>query len=331
MTKSQVKRRRAPAKPNHCRSLYSTRRGDLYFGRVEDLLNTKRFQRLRGSVDLIFTSPPFPLIRKKAYGNEDGQAYVKWLASLAPILADLLSPTGSIVLEVGNSWAAGSPVMSTLNLESLLSFKHAANLNLCQQFICHNPARLPGPAQWVTIEKIRLKDSWTHVWWLAKTDRPKADNSRVLLPYSIHMKRLLKQRKYNSGKRPSGHVVSESGFLRDRGGSIAPSVIDVTDPQANCPASLLRFAGTAADKPYQSYCQQHGYDIHPARMQSQLAAFFVQFLTERNDLVFDPFAGSNTTGCVAEELGRRWIATEANKDYALGSQGRFSQTSRRRR
>jgi DNA modification methylase len=330
MPNLKVRRRTGRAQDKHSRSLYSTRRGSLYLGRVEDRLQTKPFERLHGSVDLIFTSPPFPLIRKKAYGNEDGRAYVEWLASLAPLLTELLSPTGSIVIEVGNSWVAGSPVMSTLSLEALLAFKKSADLHLCQQFICHNPARLPGPAQWVTIEKIRLKDSWTHVWWFAKTARPKADNSRVLLPYSIHMKRLLKQRKYNSGKRPSGHVVSTGGFLRDRGGAISPSVIDVTDPDTNFPGSLLRFAGTAVDKSYQAYCERNGYDIHPARMQSQLAAFFVQFLTDPKDLVFDPFAGSNTTGFVAEELGRRWIATEANEGYALGSKGRFLKTSPRR-
>ena len=43
--------------------------------------------------------------------------------------------------------------------------------------------------------------------------------------------------------------------------------------------------------------------IHPARMPADLVEFFVKFVTDENDLVFDPFGGSNTTGAVAENLG----------------------------
>ena len=107
---------------------------------------------------LIFTSPPFPLNRKKRYGNKTGKEYLAWLHDLAPRLTELLTPNGSIVLELGNAWEPGIPVMSTLALEAFLDFKKAGRLNLCQQFICHNPARLPSPAQWVTVERIRVKD-----------------------------------------------------------------------------------------------------------------------------------------------------------------------------
>lgn len=62
-------------------------------------------------------------------------------------------------------------------------------------------------------------------------------------------------------------------------------------------------------------------------MQPQLVEFFVKYLTSRGDLVFDPFAGSNTTGAVAERLGRRWVACEPVRDYVEGSRGRFAETS----
>jgi site-specific DNA-methyltransferase (cytosine-N4-specific) len=60
-------------------------------------------------------------------------------------------------------------------------------------------------------------------------------------------------------------------------------------------------------------------------MRFDLAAFFIEFLTDPGDLVLDPFAGSNTTGAAAEELGRRWIAVETKLEYAEGSKGRFEQ------
>src|SRR5208337_1244110 len=108
------------------------------------------------------------------------------------------------------------------------------DLHLCQQIICHNPARLPGPAAWVNVKRVRLKDSFTHVWWMSRSPTPKADNRRVLTPYSSDMRKLLKTQRYNAGRRPSGHVISERGFLNDHGGAIAPHVIDL-DPIFHAP------------------------------------------------------------------------------------------------
>lgn len=305
---------------------YRTKRGGLLIGRIEDALEAPSVQRLKGKVNLLITSPPFPLVRKKRYGNSTGDEYLDWLSNLAPKLAELITDDGSIIIEIGNAWEQGRPEMSTLPLEALLAFKRAAKLHLCQHLICHNPARLPGPAAWVTVRRVRLKDSFTHVWWLSRTPEPKADNRKILLPYGKDMKALLKSKNYNAGKRPSGHVISETGFLKNHGGSIAPNVIDFENAQ-NIPGSLLKFSNTAWDARYRAYCNDNDLDPHPARMQTALAAFFMEFLTEPGDLIFDPFGGSNTTGAVAEELDRRWVVVEAIAEYAEGSRGRFSALS----
>lgn len=134
---------------------YRTKLGRLLMGKVEDALESD-LVKVKGKVDLIFTSPPFPLNRKKKYGNLTGDDYVKWLAGLAPALRELLTPTGSIVIELGNAWEPGRPVMSLLSLRALLEFLERGELNLCQEFVCHNPARLPSPAQWVNVERIRV-------------------------------------------------------------------------------------------------------------------------------------------------------------------------------
>jgi site-specific DNA-methyltransferase (cytosine-N4-specific) len=295
----------------------------MFVGKVEDALEAPALTKLRGKVNLILTSPPFPLVTKKQYGNETGETYINWLASLAPRLIELLTEDGSIVLEIGNAWVKSLPVMSTLPLEALLTFKKAGDLHLCQQIICHNPARLPGPAAWVNVKRFRLKDSFTHVWWMSRSPTPKADNRRVLTPYSSDMRKLLKTQRYNAGRRPSGHVISDRGFLNDHGGAIAPNVIDLEMDQSKLPGALLKFSGTVWDTRYRQFCQKHGSTPHPARMPMELAAFFVKFLTDADDLVFDPFAGSNTTGAAAESLERRWISVEARHDYAEGSRGRF--------
>lgn len=288
----------------------------MYRALAEQFISSKIADKYRGKVQLLFTSPPFPLNRKKKYGNLQGSQYQEWLANFAPSFRKMLAPGGSIVLELGNAWEPGRPIMSTLALEALLAFKAKGRLRLIQQFVAHNPARLPSPAQWVNVERIRVKDSFTHVWWLAPSDRPYADNKSVLLAYSESMKELLKSRRYNSGKRPSGHNVGKKSFLTDNGGSI--------------PSNVLSFSNTASTDVYQEYCRRRVLKPHPARMQPGLADFFIRFLTRPGDIVLDPFAGSNTTGAVAEALGRKWVSVEANQEYIHGSRGRFQNSVTRR-
>lgn len=313
----------ADREANALPAAYETQLGQLLHGTIEEAL-TSNLRPYRGKVNLILTSPPFPLNRKKKYGNLTGDDYVKWLAGLAPSLAELLAPTGSIVIELGNAWEPGRPIMSLLSLKALMEFLERGSLNLCQQFICHNPARLPSPAQWVNIKRVRVKDSYTHVWWMAPTDNPEADNRRVLVGYSQAMKELLERQSYNAGTRPSGFQISDESFLKDNGGAIAPNVLaKEIDEQAEDIESLLVFANTASNDAYSLYCRAKALTPHPARMAVGLPRFFIRFLTKPGDLVLDPFGGSNMTGAVAESLGRRWLTVEPDKDYVAASKGRF--------
>jgi site-specific DNA-methyltransferase (cytosine-N4-specific) len=288
---------------------YETALGSMYRGRLEDFLASGLAKTYAGEVQLIFTSPPFPLNRKKRYGNRKGQEYLDWLWDFAAPLSELLAPDGSIVLELGNAWEPGEPVMSTLALRALLGFLDRGNFHLCQQFVCHNPARLPSPAQWVNVERIRVKDAYTHVWWMSPSPRPKANNKNVLQEYSHAMRKLLERGSYNAGARPSQHAIGETSFLQDNGGAI--------------PSNVLTFTNTLSADPYRRYCKEQQLPVHPARMPSGLSEFFIKFLTDPKDLVFDPFAGSNTTGAAAESLDRLWLGTEPDEAYIAGSRGRF--------
>lgn len=323
--------RRLTMTPKRLRAYQKTEAGKLYVGKSEELLAGPLRDKLKGQVQLIFTSPPFPLNKKKKYGNFTGEKYVQWLSSFAQLFADLLTPTGSVVIELGNAWEPGRPVQSLIPLQSLMSFvsNEEAGFHLCQEFICHNPARLPSPAQWVTIERIRVTDSYTHLWWMARTDRPKANNRNVLRPYSEATLEMHKRGTYNDGERPSGHHVSKDGFLKNNGGSIAHNVLQIEaiepgkDPRL--PINAFSIAHTNSNNYYQRICKEKGIEPHPARMPLQLVDFFVQFLTDPGDVVLDPFAGSNSTGFCAERVGRQWISIEAEKEYALHSKIRFSE------
>jgi len=311
------------------KTIYKTNRGRFIVGDSKDVLEQLLKRGHEGKVQLILTSPPFPLNNKKKYGNLQAEKYRNWLTSFAPLFSRLLRDDGSIVMEIGNSWEPGRPVQSLLTLESLLDFVRdpEAELRLCQEFICYNPTRLPSPAQWVTIERIRTTDSYTHVWWMAKNDFPKADNRKVLRPYSKSMKSLLKRKSYNAGKRPSEHNISEKGFLKNNGGSIMPNVIEMEridpDRDPRLPHNIFSIANTVSNDPFMIACKEKGFAPHPARMQLGMANFFIELLTDKGDIVLDPFGGSNTTGYCAERLGRKWISIDIDEQYGLQSRLRF--------
>lgn len=308
--------------------LHRTAMGSYHHAKVEDILKDRHLKKRAGKVQLILTSPPFPLNKKKAYGNKSGANYLEWFESLAPIFSQLLRDDGSVVIELGNAWEPGRPIQSSLPLRCMLSLldHKSSPFVLCQQFVAYNPARLPSPAQWVNVERSRVTDSFTNIWWLARTDRPKADNRRVLRPYSKDMKSLLGRQAYNAGARPSEHAIGEKSFLTDNNGSIPHNLFELEPLDSNREVRLpnvLNLPNTISTDAFLSRCRDLGLRPHPARMPIGLAAFFIEFLTEKDDLVFDPFAGSNTTGYVAEALGRRWVSIDAQADYADQSIVRF--------
>ena len=314
--------------------VYSTGLGSMYSGLSEKVLKSRPLENLHGQAQLVFTSPPFPLNTKKRYGNLQGEEYIKWFASFAPLLRKFLTPDGSIVVEIGNAWEPGRPVMSTTVLRAFLRFLEKGGLHLCQEFIWYNSARLPSPVEWVNKERIRVKDAFTRIWWMSPTDRPKADNLRVLREYSPSMKRLIETGKYNAGPRPAEYHIGEESFKTDNNGAIPPNVGDVdglpsidrtiTPKDFEQATNLLKAANTGSRDAYREFCLSHGATIHPARMPRSLVEFFLKFLTDEEDLVMDPFGGSNTTGATAENMGRRWASIEAEWEYAVHSIGRFN-------
>jgi site-specific DNA-methyltransferase (cytosine-N4-specific) len=286
---------------------YRTDFGGAWLG---DAIETLQTQVPDDSVDLIMTSPPFALQRPKEYGNESQESYKTWFLPFADEFWRVLKPTGSLVIDLGGAWEGGQPVKSIYAFELLVSLCRRPNrpFVLAQDFYWYNPARLPSPAQWVTVERVRAKDAVNYVWWLAKTPNPKADNRRVLREYTDAMKRLIESGTYNRGRRPSGHVIRE-GFTEDRGGAIPPN--------------LLAISNTGNDPEYLDSCKERGLRAHPARFPAELPDFFINMLTEPNDLVVDPFAGSNVTGAVAESQGRRWLSIDVEDEYLRGSIARF--------
>lgn len=284
--------------------LYETELGRAFCADSLELLPTIPSE----SVDLVVTSPPYALHFKKEYGNANQGEYVEWFLPFAREIRRILKPAGSFVLNVGGSWVPGAPVRSLYHFRLLLALCDDVKFNLCQEFFWYNPAKMPAPAEWVNVRRVRVKDSVEYIFWLSPNEFPQADNSRVLQAYSKDMERLIR-RGVKETKRPSGHNIKAT-FANDKGGSIPPNLIECGNNESN--SRYIRETKAAGRK------------VHPARYPAELPRFFIEFLTRPGDLVLDPFAGSNTTGSVAESLGRRWISIEQNADYAADSELRFA-------
>jgi DNA modification methylase len=282
---------------------YKTSHGAAYVGDALDLLRALPEK----SINLVLTSPPFALQRKKDYGNEPADGYVAWFMRFAWEMKRVLRDDGSLVIDIGGAWTKGQPVRSIYHFELLVALVRQLGFSLAEEFFWWNTAKLPSPAEWVTVRRIRVKDAVNCVWWLSPTGRPKADNRRVLKPYSPSMVTLL-ENGYKAKLRPSGHDISEK-FSRRHEGAIPPN--------------LLQIANTDSNSRYQRLCRESGMKVHPARFPVALPMFFVKFLTDAGDIVCDPFAGSNVTGEAAEALGRRWLAFDLVEEYVQGSRFRF--------
>lgn len=298
----------APTTSETVELLFTTKFGKIYRGDSKVILKEHVKE---GAVDLIMTSPPFALLKKKAYGNVDANEYLDWFRPFGELFHRVLKPTGSLVIDIGSAWIPGQPTKSLYHYKLLIMLCEEIGFHLAQDFFWWNSSKLPTPATWVTVRRVRVKDAIDCIWWLSKTPLPKASNRRVLAPYSDWMQEFLKSdRVVKKRQSPSGHKVSEK-ITRDNGASIPPN--------------LLPFPNSVSNSYYLRYCKEKNLTPHPARYPAELPEYFIRMLTDPGDMVVDPFAGSCVTGEVAERLNRQWVCCELVKEYLLGAKGRFEQ------
>lgn len=287
---------------------HETDSGQMLCGDAVEVLNND-FEE--DSVNLIVTSPPFGLVRKKEYGNADADEYVDWFRPFADAFRRVLREDGSLVIDIGGSWIPGKPVRSLYHFRLLIALCDEFGFNLAQEFYWWNPSKLPTPAEWVTVRRIRVKDALNCVWWLSPSEWPKASNRRVLQPYSESQLDLFEDG-YQADKRPSGHNISDQFDSRNKG---------------SIPPNLLAIANTESNSHYLRYCEENNLNVHPARFPAELPEFFIRMCTDKGDQVVDPFAGSCVTGAVCEVTDRRWTCIENDQSYLEGAMGRFQENA----
>jgi site-specific DNA-methyltransferase (cytosine-N4-specific) len=261
-------------------------------------------------VNLLISSPPYPLNRQKTYGNLRGQEYLDWLVALASEWKRMLVDDGSMIINLGPVWNKGEPTQSLYQERLLLRLVDDLGLHLAQRFYWSNPGAIPS-SEWVTIRRVRVKNTVESIFWLSKSSNPKADNRRVLLPYSDRMHKLIAKGGEYRRLRPSGHGDTKGAFGRDNGGSI--------------PSNLIISANSSASDYYHRQCREHGLPPNPAQWPEPLPEFFIKLCTEPGDIIYDPFFGGGRLGQICERLGRNWIGSDKSLAFLSGS--KFNQSS----
>lgn len=255
---------------------------------------------LPGSVDLLFTSPPFPLLSGKEYGTTSTAEWLEWMIGLCRDWYDLLAPTGSMVMELNDVHYRGMPVQSQYIERLGIALEDQLGMFRPGRLLWEHPGR-KGPLMWCGIRRVRLHPTAAPLLWMAKRPDPKADNRRVLRPYVDRTRERYIGQAQKPVERPSGLKLGAHSWSKDNGGAV--------------PGNVIRSGNASANDAYARACRAAGLKAHPARMPPKVAEFVINYLTEPGDLVADPFFGSGTTGEVAERLGRRWIGIERALSY----------------
>jgi site-specific DNA-methyltransferase (cytosine-N4-specific) len=216
----------------------------------------------------------------------------------------LLVNNGSMVINLGDVYNSGSPTISTYQEEFVVNLVKTG-WNFCGRQTWHNPTK-PKTTPYVTKTRERLAIGTENLFWFSPSERPKADNRRVLVPYSdMFLEKLARGGEFRpgcqNGARQSSHGLR---YRTNNGGAIPQNIIVQMHESSN--------------SPYIRHCKRQGLPFHPARMPVRLARFWVEFTTDPGDMVFDPFGGSLNTAAACQELGRRFVTSEKCLDYIRG-------------
>ncbi len=253
-----------------------------------------------GSVALLMTSPPYPLLTQKTYSNLPEGEHVEWLVRMVERYMRKLDNRGSIVLNVADVFRKGKPVVSTYVDRMIVQLEDELGLQLSGRFVWDKGSSvLPAPAEWCNRRRCVVKTSteWLLHFAVDSEGRTRANNRNVLVPYSESMNRLIAKGGQKAAVRPSGYTMSLGAFSAHNGGAI--------------PTNVLRIPTTSSNDAYHVGCKKLGIPRHPARFPNAIPNFFIRYLTDSADhLVADIFAGSGTTAEEAEHLGRPWFIVE---------------------
>lgn len=286
--------------------LYSLDDGLAFLGHAEEVSGAIE----PASLSLILTSPPYPVVNR-AYGRFGMAEWLDWMSGLVGLWRDLLRDDGTLAVNLMDVHVPGSPMLSTYVERFTLDAVDRHGMHLAGRMPWHSPTKLAN-LEWAVKRRVALKNTVEHVILLSKTPNPAWDTRR--LPPQPYAERTASQRRSDEARRakvtrPGGYQLNEAAFA--------------TDAEGGIPHNLIISGGVGGGGIYARRCRQAGIVPHPARFPEELPRRVILLATEPGQTVYDPMAGSNTTGKVASDLGRRFISSEPVLDYARSSAFRF--------
>lgn len=235
------------------------------------------------SVDLVMTSPPYAEQRKNTYGGISEDKYVEWFIPIAKEIYRVLKPSGSFVLNIKEHASDGVRSLYTYELVIAL----AKVFRFSDTFIWHkiNPFPMGGNK--------RLKDGFEYCFWFTKSNDYKFYPNNVLEPSKSKSHEAEKLRSGDDRSYEKGSTENYGYFkIKKR---FAPDMVR--------PSNVLSM---------KTDCSSHE---HSATFPIELPEFFIKLMTDKDDLVFDPFSGSGTTLVAAKGLGRNYTGCDIVEKY----------------
>lgn len=289
---------------------FSTELGVAIWGDSQALLPS-----LDQPITLCVTSPPYPLQSARRYGNPDAHAFVDFLCSaLEPVVAQLVDG-GSIVLNLSNDiFESKSPARSLYLERTTLALHDRLGLYLMDRIPWVNLSKPPSPTYWACRERVQLCAGWEPVLWLTNNPaRVRSDNRRVLEAHNARHAQLLaaggEQRTAQYG----------DGAYRLRPGSFGAKTA------GRIPKNVyIRGHACADTRAYRGHAAREDLMTHGAVFPTDLPGFFIDLLTEPDELVVDLFGGTARSGLAAQRRARRWLVIERVLDYMAGARHLFS-------
>jgi DNA modification methylase len=263
-----------------------------------DIRNGDCFELIKdiedNSVDLIITSPPYADIVNygKNISIKKPQDYCDWLLPLFNEIYRVLKPSGSFILNINDNCSNG--LRNPFIYELIYRSQKESKLKFYDTYIWHKMNGIPNGSL------KRFRNTTEFIFHFVK------DQKKL----KFYMDRVLKEPSEASKKRANypWHIKNH-GIIEDGARYKDPENLIDYQPTLVRPDNVVRFhtAGHARDNTIK----------HPAPFYKDLPKYYINLLTDEEDIILDPFGGIMTTGLACNEIGNRnFIGFELNEKYA---------------
>jgi site-specific DNA-methyltransferase (cytosine-N4-specific) len=267
-----------------------------------------------GPIHLVLTSPPYPLKVQRAYGNVELRHYVDFICKVFESIVKKMAKGASIALNVSNDiFEDKLPARSTYVERLVIALEDRFGLYKMDTLVWQSN-KPPGPLAWASKKRYQLNVYYEPILWFCNSPNDCfADNRRVLLPHEDAHKKFME-----SGGLKSDQVNADGNYIKKAGsyGNITKGKIPKN--------VMLQFANNCDyGDAVSNWAKRSNIPPHSAKMPALLCKFLIEYLTQPEQTVLDPFAGTLTTGQCAEMTGRKWICVEMIWEYIRQSFVRF--------